>query len=150
MPSTRLSPDALNKLPLPFEVKSQSNQPRNAQGLVACGFYDAVFFILASVDFVPLIWHINSVTVIRTHVLMPEDLVREIDALVGPRGRSAFLVETARNEVRRKKQLDFLNSDQPAWKDENHPELAEGAAAWVRKLRAESERATKRRLKGKV
>lgn len=89
-------------------------------------------------------------TFIRTHVLMPEDLVREIDALVGPRGRSAFLVETARNEVRRKKQLDFLNSDQLAWKDENHPELAEGAAAWVRKLRAESERATKRRLKGKV
>jgi hypothetical protein len=30
---------------------------------------------------------------------MPEDLVREIDDLVGPRGRSAFLVETARNEV---------------------------------------------------
>ena len=37
----------------------------------------------------------------RAHVLLPEDLLREIDAIVGPRGRSAFLVETARNEVRR-------------------------------------------------
>lgn len=82
-------------------------------------------------------------------MLLPEDLVREIDALVGPRGRSAFIVETARNEVRRKRLLDFLSNDEPAWKDENHPELAEGAAKWVRKLRAESDRASQKRLKGK-
>src|SRR5881398_2144835 len=29
----------------------------------------------------------------RTHVLLPEDLIREIDELLGPRGRSAFVVE---------------------------------------------------------
>ena len=61
-------------------------------------------------------------TIVRTHVLLPEDLVREIDALVGPRGRSAFIVETARDAVRRKRLLQFLNSKDPAWKDENHPE----------------------------
>jgi len=75
----------------------------------------------------------------RAHILLPEDLLREIDALVGPRGRSAFLVETARNEVRRHRLLQFLRSKDPAWKDEDHPELALGAANWVRKLRAESE-----------
>ena len=82
-------------------------------------------------------------------MVLPEDLVREIDALVGPRGRSAFIVETARDAVRRKRLLQFLRSDEPAWKEENHPELAKGAAAWVRKLRAESERATRQRLNGK-
>jgi hypothetical protein len=82
--------------------------------------------------------------------LLPEDLVQEIDALVGPRGRSAFLVETARKEVRRQKLLEFLSSNEPAWKDENHPELAQGAAKWVHKMRAESDRATRRRLKGKA
>ena len=71
--------------------------------------------------------------------MLPEDLLREIGALVGPRGRSSFLVETARQEVRRQKLLRFLENDQPGWTDENHPELANGAAAWVRKLRAESE-----------
>lgn len=76
--------------------------------------------------------------------------MQEIDALVGPRGRSAFLVETARKEVRRQKLLEFLNSDGRAWKDENHPELAGGSAKWVRKLRAESDRATRRRLQGKA
>jgi hypothetical protein len=75
----------------------------------------------------------------RAHILLPEDLLREIDSLVGPRGRSAFLVETARNEVRRHRLLRFLQSKDPAWKDENHPELASGAGNWVRKLRAESE-----------
>ncbi len=76
----------------------------------------------------------------RAHILLPHDLVKEIDSIVGPRGRSAFLVETAREAVRRKKLLCFLESDTPAWKDADHPELARGAAAWVRELRQESER----------
>jgi len=75
----------------------------------------------------------------RAHILLPEDLLREIDALVGPRGRSSFLVETARNEVRRQKLLQFLENPDPAWEDKDHPELARGTAAWVRKQRAESE-----------
>lgn len=75
----------------------------------------------------------------RAHVLLPEDLLREIDSLVGPRGRSSFLVETARNEVRRQKLLQFLESKAPAWKDKDHPELAGGAGAWMRRLRSESE-----------
>jgi hypothetical protein len=75
----------------------------------------------------------------RAHIVLPEDLLLEIDALVGPRGRSAFLVETARNEVRRHRLLQFLQSADPAWKDQDHPELAAGADHWVRKLRAENE-----------
>jgi hypothetical protein len=75
----------------------------------------------------------------RAHILLPDDLVREIDSLVGPRGRSAFLVETARNEVRRHRLLQFLHSQESAWRDKDHPELADGAGNWVRKLRAESE-----------
>ncbi len=86
----------------------------------------------------------------RAHVLLPQDLVKEIDSIVGPRGRSAFLVETAREAVRRRKLLRFLESDSPAWKDADHPELARGAAAWVRELRQEGEaKRTKRRARRK-
>jgi hypothetical protein len=74
----------------------------------------------------------------RAHIFLPEDLLREIDALVGPRGRSAFLVETARSEVRRQKLLRFLEGPL-AWNEGKHPELHRGSAAWVRKLRAESD-----------
>jgi hypothetical protein len=76
----------------------------------------------------------------RTHIILPQELIAEIDAVVGPRGRSAFLVETARAELRRRRLLAFLNDDQPAWTESNHPELAEGSAAWVKRLRDEGEK----------
>jgi hypothetical protein len=86
----------------------------------------------------------------RTHILLPEDLAREIDAIAGPRGRSAFLAEMAWEAVRRRKLLQFLESDTPTWKDADHPELALGAAAWVRELRQENEgRRKKKRRRGK-
>ena len=83
----------------------------------------------------------------RAHILLPHDLVKEIDSFVGPRGRSAFLVETAREALRRRKLLRFFESGTPAWKDADHPELARGAEAWLRGLRQESslKRLAKRR-----
>jgi hypothetical protein len=81
----------------------------------------------------------------RAHILLPHDLVKEIDSIVGPRGRSAFLVETAQEAVRRRKLLRFLESDAPAWKDADHPELRQSAAEFIRELRQESE--TKRTKK---
>jgi hypothetical protein len=76
----------------------------------------------------------------RAHILIPGDLLREIDDLVGPRGRSAFLLETARQEVQRRKLLRFLESEQPAWRAQDHPELDGGAAVYVRQLRRQSEK----------
>jgi hypothetical protein len=74
----------------------------------------------------------------RTHIVLPVELAKQIDELVGPRGRSAFIVETTAKEVRRRKLLAFLQSDQPAWRDQDHPDLVElGTAEWVRSLRNE-------------
>ena len=71
----------------------------------------------------------------RTHVILPSEVLREIDALVGQRGRSAFLAEVAQQEVRRRKLLALLDRKEPAWKAKDHPELKRGAAAWVSKMR---------------
>src|SRR5258708_18099407 len=57
----------------------------------------------------------------RTHILLPQALLRDIDRMVGPRGRSAFLVETAQEEVKSRKLLQFLENDEPAWKDGDQP-----------------------------
>ena len=62
----------------------------------------------------------------RAHILLPEDLAREIDAVVGRRGRSAFLVETAREALRRRRLLAFLKDDKAVWRDSDHPELRGG------------------------
>ena len=75
----------------------------------------------------------------RAHIILPQELIHEIDSLVGPRGRSAFLVETARAELRRRRLLAFLRDDRPAWTAENHPELGSDAGAWVKRLRSEGE-----------
>jgi metal-responsive CopG/Arc/MetJ family transcriptional regulator len=72
----------------------------------------------------------------RAHIVIPQDLIEQIDALVGPRGRSAFLVETARAELRKRALIAFLENDEPVMKDEDHPELAAmGTVAWVKKMR---------------
>ncbi len=76
----------------------------------------------------------------RAHILLPDDLIEEIDSVVGPRGRSAFLVETARAELRRRRLLAFLREVQPTWQDKDHPELVSGALPWIRTLRQRSER----------
>jgi Arc/MetJ-type ribon-helix-helix transcriptional regulator len=82
----------------------------------------------------------------RAHVFLPEDLLAEVDALVGPRGRSAFLTEVVRDAVNRRRLLQILSDPEPIWKDEDHPELAEGSEAWVRKLREEDERVRREKL----
>jgi hypothetical protein len=74
----------------------------------------------------------------RAHVVLPEELISEIDKMVGARGRSAFLAEVARREIKRRRLLQLFRRKEPIWKDADHPELKEGAAAWVRKLREES------------
>ena len=42
-------------------------------------------------------------------------------------------------EIKRSRLLEVFKSEEPIWKDEDHPELKDGAAEWVRKMRAESE-----------
>ena len=76
----------------------------------------------------------------RTHIVIPQELVAEIDTVVGKRGRSAFLTQAAEKELMRLRQLKDLGAAAGSWKDEDHPELRQGAAKWVKKLRREYDR----------
>ena len=71
----------------------------------------------------------------RAHVILPVDVVADIDKLVGKRGRSAFLTELAQREIKIRRQREVLLETAGAWKAEDHPELAQGAVAWVRQMR---------------
>ncbi|MGD0012133.1 MAG: hypothetical protein ABSE93_26780 [Terriglobia bacterium] len=87
----------------------------------------------------------------KTHVALLQTHPAEIDALVGERKRSALLSEVAAREVRRHRLLEVLNRDAPVWDPADHPDIEEagGAAAWVRKLRHEAEKASRRRMRPK-
>jgi hypothetical protein len=76
-------------------------------------------------------------------VMVPKDLLADIDVLVGQQNRNSFLVEVLQREVKRRQLLRFLSSPEPFWKDEDHPELREGADVWVRRMRDESLRLDK-------
>lgn len=81
---------------------------------------------------------------LRAQVVIPEDLLLEVDALVGARRRSDFFVEAAREKLDRMKLrreahklAGFLrNADTPHW------ETPAATSGWVRSLRRTSEERT--------
>ena len=72
----------------------------------------------------------------RTHVVLSDQLVKEIDTMVGSRQRSSFITQAAEKELVRRRQLQALDQ-LVAWNQNDHPELKQGAAKYVRKLRRE-------------
>lgn len=76
----------------------------------------------------------------RTHVVLPSGVMAAIDAQVGKRQRSRFIVHAAERELRRLEQAKAVKAAAGAWRSEDHPEHRRAAAAWVRKLRAGGER----------
>ncbi|HVA66252.1 MAG TPA: hypothetical protein VNK24_04935 [Elusimicrobiota bacterium] len=82
----------------------------------------------------------------RTHVVIPGDLVRRIDSLVGKRGRSRFLADAASHELKRLSQIEGLRRAAGSWKGEDHPELKAGSVQWVKSLRAQDEKRHQRHL----
>jgi metal-responsive CopG/Arc/MetJ family transcriptional regulator len=78
----------------------------------------------------------------RAHVIVPDDLIAEVDELVGPRKRSEFFVEAVRDRLRRERLKaaaeaaagSLVGVDIPGW------ETSESAVEWVRNLRRESDR----------
>jgi hypothetical protein len=56
---------------------------------------------------------------------------------------SVRLSDAARQEGKRRRLIEFLGEEAPAWNPADHPEIDEagGSAAWVRKMRHETEEA---------
>ena len=75
----------------------------------------------------------------RTHIVIPEHVVIQIDRIVGKRGRSRFLAQAAEKELMRLRQIKALEAAASCWKDKDHPELKEGAVKWVNELRRQDE-----------
>jgi len=64
----------------------------------------------------------------RAHVILPADLLAEVDRLVGERGRSAFLSDLVRREIQSRNLLAALREARGSWKTEEHPELQDRSA----------------------
>jgi hypothetical protein len=73
-------------------------------------------------------------------VVLSDQLVKEIDTFVSSRQRRSFISEATERDLMRRRQIAALKAAAGAWKDKDHPELKQGSAQWVRKLRHESEK----------
>jgi len=73
----------------------------------------------------------------RTHVVLPNKVVEDIDELVGKRNRSRFLTEAATERLRRERLLRAIKEGAGSLSDEDYPEwdTPEKIAEWLRRLR---------------
>ena len=78
---------------------------------------------------------------VRTHLVLPEDLVRAVDALAGKRRRSRFIEDAIREKLKRETLLSVLKETAGTLSAEDHPhwDTPENVASWVRDLRRESD-----------
>jgi len=73
----------------------------------------------------------------RTHVILPDDLVMEMDRMVGKRRRSRFVAEAVRERLRKERLLKAIREGAGAIDLNEHPEWATPGkvAGWVHVLR---------------
>ena len=86
----------------------------------------------------------------RTHVILPEDLVKAVDALAGKGKRSRFVEDAVREKLRVEGLLSALKNSAGALSGEDYPhwDTPEQVASWVRELRRESDQRLERLDRG--
>ena len=79
---------------------------------------------------------------VRTHVVLPDELVEQVDALAGKGKRSRFIEEAVREKVRKEALLTALEKTAGILSAEKHPEwdTPEKVASWVRESRHQSDK----------
>lgn len=84
---------------------------------------------------------------VRTHILVPRDLVEEVDRIAGQRKRSEFFVEAVQEKLLRERQKEALAATAGALAGSHHPEweTPEKTSQWVHdRRRAEDEHRAKK------
>jgi metal-responsive CopG/Arc/MetJ family transcriptional regulator len=76
---------------------------------------------------------------VRTNLLLPKELVEEIDHFAGERGRSRYVAEALRAKLKRDRFREMVDSTAGVLKAEDYPEWATSAQVveWVRERRRE-------------
>jgi len=81
----------------------------------------------------------------KAHLVLPQEILDEVDRVAGKRKRSLFIAEATREKLEREAFRKALGETSGAWTQENHPELA--APRSVERYVREQRRGYRRRLK---
>lgn len=73
----------------------------------------------------------------RTNVTLPEKLLREVDELAGPRGRSQFVADAVAAKVKRERLRKALDASRGVFVGTPSYMTPEESYRWVRSMREE-------------
>lgn len=73
----------------------------------------------------------------RTNLTLPEDLLREVDALAGPRGRSRYAAEAVDQRLRRDRLRAAIEASAGVLHGTRHAITRDEVTAWIDRLRSE-------------
>ena len=59
----------------------------------------------------------------KAHLVIPHEVLEEVDRIAGKRKRSLFITEATREKLERELFLRTLEETGGAWTDKNHPNL---------------------------
>ena len=87
--------------------------------------------------------------VMRTHIVVPEDLIQEVDRVAGKRRRSRFVEEAIREKLSRRNLGAALAATAGALDPSEYPEWdsPEGISAWVKTGREEDDTRLARKVR---
>ena len=82
----------------------------------------------------------------KAHLVIPREILEEVDRIAGKRKRSLFIADATREKLEKVRFLRTLGQTGGAWTDENHPDLR--TVAQVERYVAEKRRTYRKRLRG--
>jgi metal-responsive CopG/Arc/MetJ family transcriptional regulator len=59
----------------------------------------------------------------KAHLVLPREILEEVDQIAGKRKRSLFIAEATREKLQKERFLKTLEETQGAWNDKKHPDL---------------------------
>ena len=60
---------------------------------------------------------------VKAHLVIPKEILEEVDHIAGKRGRSLYIAEAAQEKLERERFLKLLEETKGAWGDSRHPDL---------------------------
>ncbi len=62
----------------------------------------------------------------KAHLVIPREILEEVDQVAGKRRRSIFIAQAALEKLEKERFLKALEETKGVWSDKNHPELRSG------------------------
>ncbi len=63
---------------------------------------------------------------VKAHLVLPREILEEVDKITGKRKRSFFIEEATREKLEKERFLRTLEETKGAWSDHSHPDLKTG------------------------